>query len=150
MHLTETTNDGSIEALIELLQQASGQPDPTVQGIVQSLLKFQGIEVTESGGGATHGHGALSVDMADLGECISRVSATVSACLKRVGMQESDSATGTGVGPAVPRESLMVRLGSRLASRVSSGGEAKAQGGEVAIQFGEGGAAGGGLFLSSD
>ena len=155
MHLTETTNDGSIEALIELLQQASGQPDPTVQGIVQSLLKFQGIEVTENGGGATHGHGALSVDMADLSECISRVSATVSACLKRVGMDvatsPSDAASGPGGSP-VPggRSSVLGRLGSRLASTVSKAKDADDAG--LAIQFGGGGegGGGGGLYLSSD
>ena len=81
MHLQETTGDGSVTGLGELLQQASGQPEPTVQGVVQSLLKFQGIKVTESGAGAAHGHGQLSVGMADLSECLSRVQGTVSACL---------------------------------------------------------------------
>jgi len=155
MHLQETTGDSSVAGLGELLQQASGQPEPTVQGVVQSVLKFQGIKVTEAGAGAAHSHGALSVDMADLSECTSRVRATVSACLKRVGMDEaaspSDAASGAGGSP-VPggRSSVLGRLGSRLASTVSKAKDADDAG--LAIQFGGGGegGGGGGLYLSSD
>ena len=156
MHLQETTGDSSVAGLGELLQQASGQPEPTVQGVVQSLLKFQGIKVTESGAGAAHGHGQLSVGMADLSECLSRVQGKVSACLKRVGMEDSGSG-GASVGPQRPsgKASALSRLGSRLASTVSSGkgGAEWAQGGGggMEIQFGgaEGGNGGGGLYLAS-
>jgi hypothetical protein len=48
-HLKDITDDGSTEGLRELVQQASGQPEPTIQGVVNSLLKFQGIKVVESG-----------------------------------------------------------------------------------------------------
>ena len=153
MHLQETTGDSSVDGLGELLQQASGQPEPTVQAVVQSLLKFQGIKVTESGAGAAHSHGHLSVDMADLSECVGRVRATVSACLKRIGMEEAGPAAGQGgASPPAARTSALGRLGSRLASTVSSGkgDAAKLEGGEMEIQFGgEGGGGGGGLYLSS-
>merc|ERR1711969_212677 len=121
MHLQETTGDRSVAGLGELLQQASGQPEPTVQAVVQSLLKFQGIKVTESGAGAAHSHGHLSVDMADLSECVGRVRATVSSCLKRIGMEEASPATGQGGSPPAARTSALGWLGSRLASTVSSG-----------------------------
>ena len=97
------------------------------------------------------------MDMADLSECTSRVQATVSACLKRVGMDEasaggSEAASGS---PMPSGSSVLGRLGSRLASTVSSGGGAKGKdgddGGAVAIQFGGGeGGGGAGLYLSSD
>eukprot|EP01045_Picozoa_sp_COSAG04_P009171 COSAG04_NODE_525_length_13096_cov_16.943602_2_plen_592_part_00 len=161
MHLQETTGDSSVTGLGELLQQASGQPEPTVQGVVQSLLKFQGIKVTESGAGAAHGHGQLSVGMADLSECLSRVQGTVSACLKRVGMEDSDSGGGgasAGSQRSSGKASALSRLGSRLASTVSSGkgGEWEQDGGGgMEIQFGGaeggdgGGGGGGGLYLAS-
>eukprot|EP01045_Picozoa_sp_COSAG04_P005830 COSAG04_NODE_276_length_18405_cov_14.052278_6_plen_591_part_00 len=159
MHLQETTGDSSVTGLGELLQQASGQPEPTVQGVVQSLLKFQGIKVTESGAGAAHGHGQLSVGMADLSECLSRVQGTVSACLKRVGMEDSGSGGGASAGSqrSSGKASALSRLGSRLASTVSSGkGGEWEQGGEggMEIQFGgaeggDGGGGGGGLYLAS-
>ena len=38
MHLHETTGDDSISKLRELLLQVSGQSEPTVQGVVSSLL----------------------------------------------------------------------------------------------------------------
>ena len=157
MHLQEHTNDGSLAALRELLQQASGQPEPTVQGVVQSLLKFQGIKVSESGPGAAHAHGALSVDMADLDECTARVKSTVSACLKRVGIEEAGPGAGASAG-SPQRASTLSRLGSKLASTVSSSsGGAKAWEGDgadggLAIQFGGsdgGGGGGGGLYLAS-
>ena len=154
MHLQEHTGDGSVASLRELLQQALGQPEPTVQGVVQSVLKFQGIKVTESGAGSAHGHGAVSVDMADLGECIGRVQATVSACLKRVGMGDGGEARAGGeASPA--RSSVLSRLGSRLSSSVPSGKKGEEAGGGVAIQFGGhagdgAGGGGSGLYLSSD
>merc|ERR1711969_399675 len=158
MHLQETTGDSSVAGLGELLQQASGQAEPTVQGVVQSLLKFQGIKVTESGAGAAHGHGQLSVGMADLSECLGRVQGTVSACLKRVGMGDAGSGGGASVGSGSQRSSgkasALSRLGSRLASTVSSGkggGAEWEQGGEggTEIQFGGAEGGGGGLYLAS-
>ena len=153
MHLQETSGDSSIAGLGELLQQASGQPEPSVQGVVQSLLKFQGIKVSESGAGTAHAHGHLSVDMADLSECVGRVRATVSACLKRVGMGEASPGDAVQ-GSALPsgRSSLLGRLGSRLGSTVSSSSGAKSGDEGLAIQFGGAGsdsAGGGGLYLAS-
>ena len=166
MHLQETTGNGSVTGLGELLQQASGQPEPTVQGVVQSVLKFQGIKVTESGAGTAHGHGAPSVDMVDLSECISRVQATVSACLKRVGMDQNVVATDDGGLSPSPRTSsspsLLGRLSSRLSTKSGSGGESMrsgtmggggGEGGMLEVSFGErdgGGSGGSGLYLSSD
>ena len=130
-----------------------------MQGVVQSMLKFQGIKVTETGAGAAHGHGALSVDMADLTECISRVQATVSACLKRVGMGDASEGGGNARSDALSstRSSTLSRLGSRLSATVSSSGDRKRKeeedGAGMAIQFGGDGAGsvgGGGLYLASD
>ena len=90
--------------------------------------------------------------MADLSECVGRVRATVSACLKRVGMDASGSAAAqSGASPPAARTSALSRLGSRLASTVSSGkgDAAKLDGGEMEIQFGGEGGGGGGLYLAS-
>ena len=164
MHLQEHTDDGSIEGLRELVQQATGEPEPTIKNIVNALLKFQGIKVTASGAGAAHSHGHLSVGIDDLTECIDRVYATVSACLKRVGM-EADATTGVDSLSPSPRtsssSSMLGRLGSRLSSTRSpmgknsdSGGGTGAGGGMLEVTFGEsgdsGGGGGSGLYLSSD
>ena len=167
MHLQEHTDDGSIEGLRELVQQATGEPEPTIRNIVNALLKFQGIKVTASGAGVAHSHGHLSVGMDDLTECIDRVHATVSACLKRVGMDEDAVATddgGLSTSPS-PRTSssspsLLGRLSSRLSTRSAArdsmqsdtmgGGGGKE--GKLEVTFGEhdDGGGGSGLYLSSD
>ena len=67
-----------------LLQQVSGQPEPTVQALLSALLRFQGIKLSQ-GAQLSHGHGHLSVGTDDLGECTRRVQETVSSCLKQVG-----------------------------------------------------------------
>ena len=165
MHLQEHTDDGSTEGLRELVQQAAGEPEPTIRNIVNALLKFQGIKVTASGAGAAHSHGHLSVGMDNLTECIDRVHATVSACLKRVGM-EADATTGAdSLSPPPPRtssSSMLGRLGSRLLStqspigKSSDGGGGTGAGGRMLeVTFGESGGGGGGgggsgLYLSSD
>ena len=84
VHLHETTGDDSLAKLRELLQQVSGQPEPTVQALLSALLRFQGIKLSQ-GAQLSHGHGHLSVGMDDLGECTRRVQETVSSCLKQVG-----------------------------------------------------------------
>ena len=84
MHLRETTGDDSLVKLSELLRQVSGQSEPTVQGVVSSLLRFQGVKLSE-GSQLSHGHGHLSVAMDDLGECTRRVQETVSSCFKQMG-----------------------------------------------------------------
>lgn len=94
MHLEETTSDGSIDGLRALMQQVSGHPEPTVQAIVNSLLKFQGIKINKSGVGA-HGHGQTSVSALDLRECTSRVQKTVSSCMKRVGVDADTNSAAT-------------------------------------------------------
>ena len=171
MHLTEDTDDGSIDGLRELVQQATGEPEPTIRNIVSALLKFQGIKVSASGAGAAHSHGHLSVGMDDLTDCIDRVHGAVSACLKRVGMEQSDDATaaagakkGGGGGfsdslrESSPSSSSMLgRLGSRLSrSGSESRAGARGGGGMMEVTFGgndggeRGGASSGGLYLSSD
>eukprot|EP01051_Picozoa_sp_SAG22_P001955 SAG22_NODE_82_length_21749_cov_10.719769_12_plen_401_part_00 len=84
MHLSETTGDDSIAQLRELLQQVSGQAEPTVQACISALLRFQGVKLSQ-GAQLSHGHGHLSVGMDDLGECTRRVQETVSSCMKQVG-----------------------------------------------------------------
>jgi hypothetical protein len=161
MHLREHTNDGSIEGLRELVQQATAEPEPTIKNVVNSLLKFQGIKVTAGGAGTAHSHGHLSVGMDDLTECCDRVHATVSACLKRVGMQQQDAAAEVGRSPSpLPSSSRQVkpstlgRLGSRLSSALSPsarGNDIGGGGGGLEVTFGEGeGGGGGGLYLSPD
>ena len=160
MHLQEHTDDGSIEGLRELVQQATGEPEPTIKNIVNALLKFQGIKVTASGAGAAHSHGHLSVGIDDLTECIDRVYATVSACLKRVGM-EADATTGVdslSPSPRTSSSSMLGRFGSRLSSTRSAMGKSSdggaGGGGMLEVTFGEsgdsGGGGGSGLYLSSD
>ena len=157
MHLREHTDDESIDGLRELVQQATGEPEPTIKNIVNGLLKFQGIKVTASGAGAAHSHGHLSVGMDDLTECVDRVHAAVSACLKRVGMDEAEAEGGSPLqrSSSPPSSSALGRLSSRLSSRRSAGsaggGEAAtADGGMLEVTFGEGGGGGGGgLYLSS-
>ena len=149
MHLQDITEDGSTEGLRELVQQASGQPEPTIQGVVNSLLKFQGIKVTGSGAGTEHSHGHLSVGVDDLTECIDRVHATVSACLKRIGIEASSDEVGqASPPPSSGRLSVLGRLGSRLSPAAS--GSADGDQGLMGVQFGEGGdsTGGGGLYLA--
>jgi hypothetical protein len=161
MHLREHTNDESIEGLRELVQQATAEPEPTIKNVVNSLLKFQGIKVTAGGAGTAHGHGHLSVGMDDLTECCDRVHATVSACLKRVGMQQEEDAAEGGSSPSpLPsrqaKPSALGRLGSRLSSTLSPTTRGKGIGGGGALMevtFGEGGGCeggGSGLYLSPD
>jgi hypothetical protein len=154
MHLHEHTDDGSIEGLRELVQQATGEPEPTIKSIVNALLKFQGIKVSASGAGTAHSHGHLSVGLDDLTECVDRVHATVSACLKRVGM-EQDALGADGLSPSSqtpPSSSVLGRLGSRLSSSRSSLGESTEGGGMLEVSFGAsaGDQGGSGLYLSSD
>ena len=151
-HLQEITDDGSTAGLRELVQQASGQPEPTIQGVVNSLLKFQGIKVTASGAGTEHSHGHLSVGMDDLTDCVDRVHATVSVCLKRIGVEDSSDEAGQASSP--PSGSKMSAL-SRLGSRLSVGGgsgEVERDERLMGVQFGEGGSgsAGSGLYLSAN
>jgi hypothetical protein len=89
VHLAETTGEGSIEGLEALLRQVAGTPEPTVQGVVASVLKFQGVKLSQSGAASAHSHGHLSVGLDDVRECTSRVQATVASCLKRVGVAEA-------------------------------------------------------------
>jgi hypothetical protein len=87
MHLEQTTGDDSLSKLRELLQQVGGNPEPTVQGLVACILKFQGVKLSQSGAATAHSHGHMSVGMDDLTVCTSRIRATVASCLKRVGVE---------------------------------------------------------------
>ena len=87
IHLAETTGEGSIGGLEALLRLVAGTPEPTIQGIVASMLKFQGVKLSQAGAASAHSHGHLSVGVDDLRECTGRVQATVASCLKRVGTE---------------------------------------------------------------
>ena len=87
MHLEQTTGDDSLSKLRDLLQQVGGTPEPTVQGLVACILKFQGVKLSQSGPAAAHSHGHMSVGMEDLTVCTRRIQATVASCLKRVGVE---------------------------------------------------------------
>ena len=88
-HLAQTTGEGSIGGLEELLRQVAGTPEATVQGVVASMLKFQGVKLSQAGAASAHSHGHMSVAMDDLTICTSRIQATVASCLKRVGVVEA-------------------------------------------------------------
>ena len=88
MHLGQTTGDESLAKLRELLEQVGGNPEPTVQGLVACILKFQGVKLSQSGAGTAHSHGRVSVGMDDLAMCTRRIRATVASCLKRVGVEQ--------------------------------------------------------------
>jgi hypothetical protein len=88
-HLGQTTGDDSTAELQALLQQVGGNPEPTVQGLVACILKFQGVKLSQSGAATAHSHGHLSVAIDDLQECTGRIVGTVANCLKRVGVDQS-------------------------------------------------------------
>ena len=77
--------------------QVTGHPEPGIQGVVASMLKFQGVKLSEDGAASAHSHGHLSVGTEDLTVCTSRVHETVVTCLRRVGAervaQDADSAS---------------------------------------------------------
>jgi hypothetical protein len=74
MHLEQTTGDDSLSKLREMLQQVSGNPEPTVQALIACILKFQGVKLS----------GGISDDLT---MCTSRIQATVASCLKKVGVE---------------------------------------------------------------
>ena len=88
-HLGQTTGDDSLSKLRELLQQVGGTPEPTVQGLVACILKFQGVKLSQSGAATAHSHGHMSVAIDDLTVCTSRIQATVASCLKRIGVVDA-------------------------------------------------------------
>lgn len=45
MHLRQTTGDDSLVELHELLRQCAGAPEPTIQGLLSALLRFQGASL---------------------------------------------------------------------------------------------------------
>ena len=85
VHLAETTGEGAIGGLEALLRQVAGTPEPTIQGIVASMLNFEGVKLSQAGAASAHSHGHLSVGLDDLQECTGRVQATMASCPKRVG-----------------------------------------------------------------
>ena len=88
VHLAETTGEGSIGELEALLLHVAGTPEPTIQRIVASVLKFEGVKLSQIGASSAHSHGHLSVEVDHLLECTGRVQATVTSCLKRVGVEQ--------------------------------------------------------------
>jgi hypothetical protein len=87
-HLGQTTGDDSTAGLRELLRQVGGDPEPTVQGLVACILKFQGVKLSKSGAAPAHSHGRTSVGVDDLAECTGRIQATVASCLNRVSVAQ--------------------------------------------------------------
>ena len=91
----------------------------------------------------------MSVDMADLSECTARVQAAVSACIKRVGIEEHTDPTAALGGRGTT--SALGRLRETLAARVSAGSgtpqpEPEPELGIALATEGEAG----GLYLASD
>ena len=131
-HLQDTTSDPSLENLRELITKASGSSDVSVQAIVNSILKYQGVKIGRGEGatGPMHGHGHITGGSADdLGECVQRIQGAVSSCLKKIGMEQSMTPTADRT---TPRQSLMRRFipgssSSTSPDRGTSGG-AKLQG----------------------
>jgi hypothetical protein len=154
MHLQETTGSCSVDGLRTLLQQASGQPEPTVQGLVSSMLRFQGVKLSQAGAGSVHSHGHVSADLGDLSECTARVKATVSASLKRFGMEHSSGGQSDGGSPGGGGQSMFGRLGSRLSARSPTGSRGGDGSEGLGVQFGGAGEGvategGGELYLAT-
>jgi hypothetical protein len=99
-HLGETTGDASLDGLRELVRQVTGHPEPGIQGVVASMLKFQGVKLSEDGAASAHSHGHLSVGTDDLTVCTNRVHETVVTCLRRVGAERvtQDADSGSPMG----------------------------------------------------
>ena len=119
MHLAQTTNDGGIGGLRDAVQQSTGQAEPTIRGIVSSLLKFQGVKISSSETPVAHGHGHMSGGTTDdLDECIERVQATVSSCLKRIGatLSSESSTAATEQDQAINMFGQLSQLGARSSS----------------------------------
>ena len=117
-HLHETTSDPSLDSLRELTTKATGASEVSVQAIVNSILKYQGVKIGRGEGatGPMHGHGHITAGSAeDLGDCVQRIHGTVSSCMKKIGMHESMQATAD----QTPRKSLMSRFSPRPSSIAS-------------------------------
>jgi hypothetical protein len=114
-HLESITGDGSVDSAVELVRSASGQtqegatPGLTVQGVVSSVLKFQGVKLNRSMANQGHAHGHAATTLDDLTVCVNRIRDTVSASFK----------LGQGGATPVPDRSTM---SSRLSSRLRRGG----------------------------
>jgi hypothetical protein len=127
-HLQDTTSDPSLDNLRELVAKATGSSEISVQAVVNSVLKYQGVKIGrgEGTGGPMHGHGHISGGSAeDLGECVQRIQATVSSCLKKIAMEEQMTSTSAD---KTPRQSLMSRFSPRTPSSSERGGRSKLQG----------------------
>ena len=122
-HLHEHTGDSSTEGLRELLQQTSGQPMPTVQGVVTALLKYQGIKLQTASAShsSSHGHGQSSsfADADELSDCTRRIHTAASACIKRVGVHDTTFEKSEHGGSVVTKTSAFSRLSSRVTRRTS-------------------------------
>jgi hypothetical protein len=119
-HLGETTSDASLEGLRNLLQQVTGQPEPSIKGVVACMLKFQGVKLSEDGAASAHSHGHMSVGTDDLTVCTNRIQETVATCLRRVG---ADQAAGGQHEPSVTRRTLSIGFGGRRARTRAEDGE---------------------------
>jgi hypothetical protein len=70
-HLQETTGDGSMRLLRELMQESGGGPEPTVSRIVAALLKYQGAKLSYA-------------DTGVVGQSAARVHTVVATCLQHM------------------------------------------------------------------
>ncbi len=153
-HLHEHTGDSSTDGLQELLQQATGQPAPAVQGVVTALLKFQGIKLqtATTSHSPAHGHGQSSLPGAsDLNDCTRRIHDAVSACIKRVGVYDTTFAELEHAHSTGSKQSALSKLSSRLARRPSSAGSGSSspQVDDIGLEHSPV-RLGGGLLLSTD
>lgn len=143
-HLAETTLDDRLSGLSELVRQTSGHSEPTIQGVVSSLLKFQGVKVNhETLASPMHRHGSDG-NAEDMRECVDRVVATVSSCLKRLGPEDDNSMQRTSPPSSpTPRSGNLPRstkIHARSHSSSSSDDphfDLQHAAGDVEIQFGE-------------
>ena len=80
LHLKETTGDGSMRLVHELIMQESGGgAEPTVGRIVAALLKYQGAKLNYADAGV-------------VGKSVARVHAVVTGCMQRVGAEDDAAA----------------------------------------------------------
>ena len=119
-HLESITGDGSVDSAIQLVRSASGQVDDSephlsIQGVVSSLLKFQGIKLNrnDAAAGHAHGHTCMGATLDDLTVSVNRIRDTVSASFKQ-GVARAPQASSALPDGDLGRQSLASRFSTRM------------------------------------
>jgi hypothetical protein len=149
-HLESITGDGSVDGAVQLVHSASGvtqdaAPGLTVQGVVSSVLKFQGVKLNKGVRNQAHAHGHMAATLDDLTVCVNRIRDTVSASFKQGqggAVHGTDRSTLSPSGRATSSGSVISRLSSKVRR---SGSSVDAEAPELA--FGEPDSA---LYLATD